>query len=47
MATAKRGKLPGYSSEIKGARKIGRRDRVPRGWYAVKEGAYYTHIKRL
>jgi len=47
MAKTQRKKLPGYSSEIKGARKIGRRDRVPRGWDVVKEGMYYNHIKPL
>lgn len=44
---AKRKRLPGFSSEIKGARKIGRRDRIPKGWYLVKEGTYYRHIKPL
>ena len=47
MAKARRKKLPGWSSEIKGARKIGWREKVPKGWYAVKSGAQYTHIKRL
>lgn len=28
-------------------RKIGWRDRVPKGWYVVKEGTYYKHIKPI
>lgn len=46
MAKRKK-KLPGFTSEIKGARKIGWRDRVPKGWYIVKAGTYYNHIKPL
>ena len=38
-------RLPGWSSEIRGARKVGRRDRIPKGWCVVKEARYYTHIK--
>ena len=45
MAVRKHKKLPGYASEIKGARKIGWRERVPSGWYVVKSGTYYKHIK--
>jgi len=45
MAVKKHKKLPGYASEIKGARKIGWRERVPSGWYVVKSGTYYKHIK--
>ncbi len=45
VKSQKRKKLPGYSSEIKGCRKIGWRERVPSGWEVVKEGTYYKHIR--